>query len=167
MTAKRTWLKIVGIIVLILVILAGVTAAFVRRQISAGQRAFQSLMRDMVARCEAENLMSKDQLPVLQDLTDVANGTNISVFGVLLCAGVAMDALADEKVSDQELANMTLVRDFAKAQDGLVGFANCGQFFQEHPQVQAIFESMKGPQSVSFDMEKWRRPPAGGAHDTN
>ena len=154
---RRRWPKVVGIVLLVVAIGAGVTIAIILRQIATGKRGFQSLIRDMVARCEEESLLAKGQLVVLQDLSNVANRRDTSVFGVLLCAGVAADALADEKISEQEFADMTLVRDFAREEEGGLGFANCGRFFQENPRIQKMFESMKERKRGWFEMQKWRR----------
>jgi len=153
----RRWPKVVGIILLLVLIVGGGVAVVIGRQVSAGKREFQALMRDIVTRCEEEDLVPAEQLVVLRDLADIANREDTSIFGVLLCSGLVSDALADEEISEEELADLTLVRDFAKEQEGGLGFANCGRFFTENPRIQEKFQSMKTREAGWFEMDKWRR----------
>ena len=52
---------------------------------------------------------------------------------------------------------MTLLRDFAMEQDGGLGFANSGKFFQDNPRIHKMFKSMKNRERGWFKMQNWRR----------
>ena len=146
---RRRWPKIVIIVQLLALIGAVAMVVAMLRQISSAKGMFQSVMHNMAIRCEEKNLLPENQMIVLQDLSEITSHKDMSIWGVLLCAGITIDALFDEMISEEELSNLTLVRDFAMEQDGDVGFADVGKFFQDNPCIEEIFKSMRS---------KYRKP---------
>jgi hypothetical protein len=143
MTGRTNWKTILGFGGGFLLALAVATAAIMYWNVQKGKTALPELLERTVATYKKADSSNTAGLAALNGILLTVHNPKSTLTTVLMGCGIALNALEDLKLSDEDLANLTTVRNFLGASNGHVSMKQAGVFLNEHKEVAAVFDGMK------------------------
>lgn len=138
------WKWIIAGSVTTLLILAGTAYALLAYAVPQGKTQMARMLEERLGR-EHDPRIPAERMALLREVSAMANRPSASFASVLLLVDVADDALLDHQVTEQEQANLVLVRDWVGAQKNAAGFSQMGAFITDHPEIKALLNRHTPP----------------------
>jgi hypothetical protein len=127
-------------IALLALIAVGIALVYlVRHGMRSGADFMAGELRTEYAKLKDQGKIPEEHAALFDELVEISSRDDASLWTVILCSSVVTEAFSDGNVDAQETAGAQAIADFVR-EDPSMGIMAFAQFYQEHPELEGIFE---------------------------